>query len=457
MIDRTALRELAARERQRFSERHPQCAALAQASAAHFLYGVPMHWMRDWGTPSPLFVKEAIGARLTCADAHSHSDFCLADTAAMFGHSPPGLSRAIAERARRGLGAMLPGEDAPRVGALLAERFGLAQWQLALSASDANRFCLRWARAVTGRPDIVVFDGCYHGTVDDVFVDLEFRDDARAPVAHTRASLLGQVADVAQHTRSVEFNDLPALERALTGRDIACVIAEPVMTNVGMVLPGEGFLEALRGACTAAGTLLIVDETHTISSAPAGYARSHGITPDFLVLGKAIAGGVACAVYGFSEELGERMRAAKDAAPPGHSGIGTTLAGNLLALAGLRATLESVATPSAYVRMLSAAGRLDDGLRAHLAERGIDWTVSTVGARCELQFCAHPPRNGREARAAMDHELEQAIHLYLLNRGVIVTPFHNMMLCSPDTTAQDVELLLHAFGSCLDELGTQWK
>jgi glutamate-1-semialdehyde 2,1-aminomutase len=451
MIDRTTIARLHAREAEFYTQRHARCAELGRASARHFLYGVPMHWMNDWGTPSPLFVQRAQGARLVCADGHEHTDFCLADTAAMFGHSPPALARALAGRLHEGLGAMLPGPDAPVAGALLAERFGLPLWQTALSATDANRFCLRWARAVTGRQRILVFDGCYHGTVDDVFVDRELDPLGQVQV-HTRASLLGQVADLTRTTRVIEFNDRAALDEALAAQDVACVIAEPVMTNVGMVLPAPGFLEHLRAACTRTGTLLILDETHTLSSGPGGYGRQHGIEPDFLVLGKAIAGGVPCAVYGFGAALGARMRAAKDAAPAGHSGIGTTLAGNLLGMAALRATLAEVATVAAYDLMMAAAARLEAGLRAQIGARGWPWCVTRVGVRCEFQFCAPAPQNGRESRAAMDHELEAAIHLYLLNRGVLITPFHNMMLCCPETGEQDVDRMVEVFGACLDEL-----
>ena len=445
------VRGLHAREQQRFTARHPRCAELARTGARHFLYGVPLHWMSDWGTPVPLFVQEAVGAELRCADGHVHADFCLADTAAMFGHSPPALAQAIEAQARGGLGTMLPGAAAPALGQLLAARFGLPQWQMALSATDANRFCLRWARAVTGRANILVFDGCYHGTVDEVFVDL-VPDAAGSLHPRTRASLLGQVDDLTRHTRVVEFNDLPALERALADRSVACVIAEPAMTNVGMVLPEPGFLEALRAACTATGTLLLIDETHTISAGPGGYALAHGITPDFLVLGKAIAGGLPCAVYGFGEALADRMREAKDHAPPGHSGIGTTLAGNMLGLAAVRATLESVATEQAYAHMLAGAEALAAGLQGQIASRQLSWCVSRVGARAEFQFCAVPPRNGREARAAMDEALESLIHLNLLNRGVLITPFHNMMLCSPATAPAHIDLLLRAFSDCLAEL-----
>ncbi len=451
VINRAAIAALNEREARAYARRHPRCAELGTAGAAHFLYGVPMHWMNDWGTPSPLFVQRAAGVCLACADGHEHLDFCLADTAAMFGHSPPALVAALAARAGDGLGAMLPGTAAPEVGRLLAARFGLPLWQFALSASDANRFCLRWARAVTGRSRVLVFDGCYHGTVDETFVDRELSPGGKVSV-HTRASLLGQVQDLTRDTRVVEFNDAAALVEALADRSVACVIAEPVMTNVGMVLPRPGFLERLREACSASGTLLLLDETHTLSSGPGGYAREHGIEPDLLVVGKAIAGGVPCAVYGFGRTLGARMRQAKQAAPPGHSGIGTTLAGNLLALAALRATLEQVATPAAHARMNATAQRLEAGLRARISGHDLPWCVTRVGARCEFQFCADPPLHGRAARAAMDDELAAALHLYLLNRGILITPFHNMMLCAPDTSAADVDAFLAAFSACLEEL-----
>jgi len=440
------LRELA-----QYLHLHPRCADLARASARHFLYAVPMHWMNDWGTPVPLFVREAQGAHLSCPDGHRVNDFCLADTGAMFGHSPPELTQVLIERLGHGLSAMLPGEDAPVAGELLARRFGLPLWQLALSATDANRFCIRWARAATGRRKVLVFDGCYHGSVDDVYVDLQ-DDGAGGRRTRVRASLLGQVVDVADHALSVDFNDRAGLAAALAGGEVAVVLAEPVMTNVGMVLPDPGFLQFLREQCTATGTLLLIDETHTYSSGPGGYARAMGLHPDLFVVGKAVAGGIPCAVYGFTEELAQRMRKAKDDAPPGHSGIGTTLAGNMLGITALRATLERVATDAAFAHMERQCALLATGLESQIRRHAMPWTVSRVGARCEFQFCAVPPRNGCEARAAMDHELESLIHLYLLNRGQLITPFHNMMLCCPQTTEDGVNAFVAAFGQCLAEL-----
>jgi glutamate-1-semialdehyde 2,1-aminomutase len=437
---------LRARERAAFITANPRSHELAERAHAHLLFGVPMHWMRDWATPFALHVQEARGASLTDVDGHHLADFCLGDTGAMFGHAPGPVARALAEQATRGITTMLASADAGWIGAELARRFGLPLWQFALTASDANRFLLRWVRAATGRSQLIVFNGCYHGTVDDVFVDLV------EGTPRPRASLLGQVHDLTAHTRVVEFNDLAALEAALAAGDVACVLAEPVMTNIGMVLPAPGYWAEAQRLIRAHGAMLLLDETHTISSGPGGYARAHGLLPDALVLGKPIAGGVPCAVYGFSAELAKRAMQAKRAAPPGHSGIGTTLTANPLALAALRANLAEVMTDAAYGHMLALASQLADGLRETILRRGARWCVTQVGARCEFQFAPLPPRNGSEAAAMFDDELEQIVHLYLLNRGVLITPFHNMMLVCPQTTPADVARLLAGFDDCLSEL-----
>jgi glutamate-1-semialdehyde 2,1-aminomutase len=341
---------------------------------------------------------------------------------------------------------MLASDDAAWVGAELSRRFGLPMWQTALSASDANRFLLRWVRAATGRKKLLVFNGCYHGTVDDVFVDLVHGQPRQ------RDSLLGQVHDLTEHTVVVEFNDLPALEAALKGGDVACVLAEPVMTNIGMVLPEPDFWQQAQALIHQHGSLLILDETHTFSSGPGGYARAHGLQPDALVLGKPIAGGVPCAVYGFTAELAQQAMQAKRNAPPGHSGIGTTLTGNMLAMAAMRATLAEVATDAAFAHMIALAGQLADGLRTCIARHQLPWSVTQVGARCEFQFGAVMPTNGTQAEALFDPALESLIHLALLSRGVIITPFHNMLLCSPATTQADVQRLLMAFDEVLAQL-----
>lgn len=437
--DHDRLAALRRSEVQRYLDSHPRSVALAEEDARHFLFGVPMHWMRDWPTPAALHVERAEGHQLWCADGHGYLDFCLGDTGAMFGHSPAPVARAIATQASRGLTAMLPSTLSAEVGRLLADCFGLPSWQLTLSASDANRFVLRWARAVTGRPKVLVFDGCYHGTVDDTLVDM-----GKAQRTVTRASLLGQVQDLALGTVVVPFNDMAAVEHALAAGDIACVLTEPALTNCGLVPPLPGFLQQLQQACRQHGTLFVLDETHTVSSGWGGHARLEGLSPDFMVIGKAIAGGLPCAVYGFTEAMNQRMEAAKRAAPEGHSGIGTTLSASLLAMAALHANLAEVMTPANYATMLGTAEAIDARLREVLASAAAPWSITRLGARMELQFCPRPPQTGAQARAAMDDELEGALHLWLLNRGIVITPFHNMLLVSPHTVPGDGERLAAA-------------
>jgi glutamate-1-semialdehyde 2,1-aminomutase len=398
-----------------------------------------MHWMLDWSMPFPFLVAEAQGSVLRDVDGNEYADFCLGDTGSMFGHSPPPVVEAIRRQAGRGLTYMLPTEDAIAVGTLLRERFGLPHWQVATTATDANRFALRVARAVTGRRRVLVFNGCYHGTVDETFVRLVDGRPANRP------GLLGQVADLTALARVVEFNDVAALERELAQGDVACVIAEPVMTNSCMVLPEPGFHDSLRRLTRATGTLLLIDETHTISSGPGGYTRAQGLEPDLFVVGKPIAGGVPASVWGFTEEVALGLTAAREQLPPGHSGIGTTLSANALALAAMRANLEQVMTKEAYAHMEWLAGTLASGLAAVIEEFRLPWHVVRVGARVEFVCAPGPLRNGSEAEAAHVPVLERAIHLALLDRGCLIAPFHNMMLVAPCTSAAQVDRLTSAF------------
>ena len=445
-MDRNRLAQVRAAEDARFIACNPKSAAAAQSRAQGWHQGVPFHWMRDWPSPFPITAAHAQGAVLTTIDGQRLDDFCLGDTASMFGHSPAPLARALAEQAGQGLSYMLPSDQTAAVGALLAARFKHPHWQLTTTASEANRAVIRWARAVTGRDKVLIFNGCYHGAVDDVFVDL------RDGVPETRRSLVGQVWDVRDHTIAIEFNDAEALTAALDRGDIACVLAEPVMTNCGMVLPEPGFLDLVRDATARAGTILIWDETHTISSGPGGHSATFGPMGDMFVVGKSIGGGVPCAAFGFSDAIAQRMAAARAALPPGHSGIGTTLSANALTIAAMHAMLADVMTPQAYAHMDRLAEHLASGLAGVIARHDLDWHVARVGARVEFVCAARPPRNGSEARAAMDHPLEELIHLMLVNRGSLLAPFHNMMLVSPATTAQQVDRLVANLDAALSAL-----
>ncbi|KQV54854.1 MULTISPECIES: aspartate aminotransferase family protein [unclassified Caulobacter] len=432
------LPDLLASERARFLAEHPRSVAMAKAASAVWRGGAPMHWMNDWASPSPIFAAQGVGAQVTDVDGRLYDDFCLGDTPAMFGHGDASVAAAIADQARRGAGFMLPTASAVIVGKLLAERFGLPLWQTATTASDANRAAIRWARAVTGRPVILVFDGCYHGMVDDAFVALKNGESVMKP------GLLGQVHDLTATTRVIPFNDLEALEAALAPGDVAAVLAEPVMTNCGMILPEPGFHDALRRLTRAAGTLLVIDETHTISTGPGGYTRAHGLEPDVFVLGKAVAGGVPAAVWGVTAELSARMDTAQARIGPGQSGIGTTLSGNALAMAAMRAMLSEVMTDAAYAKMLAGAERLVAGLGGVIAARKLAWSVVHVGARVELVFADPPPRTAAAMRKVLDQNAVEALHLWLINRGVLIAPFHNMMLVSPVTDDAAIDRLVAA-------------
>ncbi|HEY2798359.1 MAG TPA: aspartate aminotransferase family protein [Thermoanaerobaculia bacterium] len=438
-VDRVRLRSLLEQERERFRAAHPRSRELFERARGSLLDGVPMNWMIRSPGDFPIFVEEGSGAHFIDVDGHRYLDLCLGDTGAMTGHAPAATVEAVVARARRGVTFMLPTEDAVWVGEELARRFGLPCWQMALTATDANRFAIRLARHVTGRPRILVFDWCYHGSVDETFITL--RDGKAGP----RSGNLGPPVDPAVTTRVVEFNDVDALEAALAPRDVACVLAEPAMTNIGIVHPAPGFHAALREATRRTGTLLILDETHTICAGPGGYTRAHGLQPDVLTLGKPIAGGVPAAVYGLSAELAERVRGSIRLEESDTGGIGGTLAGNALSLAAMRATLSEVLTEAAYSRTIPLARRFAEGVEGLLAARRLPWHVTSLGCRAEYWFSERPPRNGAEAASAVDAELDRYMHLAALNRGILLTPFHNMALVCPQTTEEDIDLHTRVF------------
>lgn len=446
MIARDLLASLMERERTRFREEHPESGRLYARARSSMLGGVPMAWMAKWPGGHPVFVERAEGAHFVCADGHGYVDLCLGDTGAMTGHSPPAALDAIQERLHKGITMMLPTEDSLWVAEELTRRFGLPYWQFALTATDANRFSIRLAREVTQRPKVLVFNYCYHGTVDETFASLI--DGRTGP----RRGNIGPPVDPSVTTKVVEFNDLGALEEALAPRDVACVLAEPAMTNVGIIHPDEGFHEALRRITRATGTLLIVDETHTICTGFGGYTRSFGLEPDFFVVGKPVASGIPAAVYGFTTEVGERIKERTELEDIDVGGIGGTLAGNALSVTAMRATLESVLTEEAFDHMLALGRRFTEGVQECISRRGLPWHVTRLGCRAEYLFGLTPPRNGSEAIASSDFELETFMHLYALNRGVLLTPFHNMALMCPATTAADVDRHTEVFGEATAEL-----
>jgi glutamate-1-semialdehyde 2,1-aminomutase len=446
-IDRGRLREALTAEEERFLSTHRRSGELFEQASGSLLAGVPMPWMTEWAGPYPVFAATAEGAHFTDVDGNEYVDLCLGDTGAMTGHSPAPTVAAIAEQSARGITLMLPTEDSTWVAAELERRFGLPYWQFALTATDANRFTIRLARAITGRPKVLVYSWCYHGTVDETFA-IAVEGETRS-----RPDNIGPPVDPSLTTVAVEWNDVGALDAALAGGEIACVLAEPAMTNIGIVLPEPGYHDALRSLTREHGTLLVIDETHTICAGPGGYTAANGLEPDFLTIGKPLAAGVPAATYGMSEAVAARVLEHNEVLEVSDvGGIGGTLSGNALSLAAMRATLEGVLTDEAFARMIALGERFEAGVRDGIESNRLPWHVTRLGCRVEYAFSAEEPRNGGEAAAAQDRELDRFLHLHALNRGILMTPFHNMALMSPATTAEDVDRHTEAFAEAIGDL-----
>jgi glutamate-1-semialdehyde 2,1-aminomutase len=445
-VDRTRLTSALHAEQERFAREHPGSRELFEDAQGSLLGGVPMTWMAKWAGGHPLFAARAGGAWIEDVDGHRYVDFALGDTGAMAGHSPAPVVAAVQRRLGDlgGATVMLPTEDAAWVGDELARRFGMALWSFSLSATDANRWALRLCRAITGRPQVLVFSHCYHGTVDETFVTLDGGGRPRS-----RAGNVGPAVDPTLTTRVCEFNDLEAVERLLADEQVACVLTEPALTNIGIVLPQEGFLDGLRAACERTGTLLICDETHTLSAGPGGCTGAWGLEPDLVTIGKAIAGGLPIGAYGVSAEVAARIESLEEADLVDVGGVGGTLAGNALSLAAARATLGEVLTADAFEAMTTLCDRFVAGVRGALSDHDVPWSIVQLGARAELAFTPDPPTNGGASAALHDPELEDALHLFLLNRGVLITPFHNMALMCPATTETDVDRHTEVFSEFL--------
>ncbi len=446
-MDRSRLERLMATEMAAFGAANPHSLELFERAKGSLLDGVPMNWMVKWAGPYPLFVDEASGARFTDVDGHEYVDFCLGDTGAMAGHGPEATIRAVERQMRRGITHMLPTEDAAIAGDELRRRFGLRYWQFTLTATDANRFVIRLARHITGRSKILVHNHCYHGSVDETFAVIGPDGEALE-----RRGNIGKPVALAETTRVVEINDLEGLERELAKGDVAAALFEPALTNVGIVLPEPGYHEAVRELTRRYGTLLINDETHTICAGPGGYTGFHGLQPDFLTIGKTIGGGIPAAAYGFTEAVAQRVHDSIEREDSDVGGIGGTLAGNALSLAAIRATLTEVLTDEAFARMIPLAERFEAGVNDVLRAGDVPWHVTRLGARAEYHFLPVPPRTGSEQAAAGDPELERFLHLWAMNRGVLMTPFHNMALMSPATTEADVDRHTEVFREAVEAL-----
>ena len=447
MINRGNLASLRKVEDQRFLETHKKSGELFAKARDSMPNGVPMSWMSKWPGAYPVFVEEAKGASFVDVDGNTYIDFCLGDTGSMTGHSPEATVAAIREQAGRGLSAMLPTKDAAAVSTELAKRFGVPLWQFTVSATDANRHVIRYSRLITKKAKIIVIDRCYHGSVDETFATL---DSSGKTVS--REGNIGAPIDLDKTTRVVPFNDLDAMKNALQQNDVAAILMEPAMTNVGIVLPADGYLKAVEKLAKEFGAKLIIDETHTISVGPGGMTAQLGLKPDFLTIGKAIGGGFPTGAFGMSSEIAQAIKSQVELEVIDTGGVGGTLAANALSLAAMRATLTKVLTEENFEKMIKLGTRWADGVEKVIEKYKLPWSVNRLGARAEYMFSANSPKNGRQAADAGDFELEQYIHLRMLNDGFLITPFHNMALISPDTTAADVDAHTQAFDKMCGEL-----
>jgi glutamate-1-semialdehyde 2,1-aminomutase len=447
MINRGNLASLRKVEDQRFLETHKKSGELFAKAKDSMPNGVPMSWMSKWPGAYPVFVEEAKGASFVDVDGNTYIDFCLGDTGSMTGHSPESTVAAIREQAGRGLSAMLPTKDAAAVSTELAKRFGVPLWQFTVSATDANRHVIRYSRLITKKAKIIVIDRCYHGSVDETFATL---DSSGKTVS--REGNIGAPIDLDKTTRVVPFNDLDAMKNALQQNDVAAILMEPAMTNVGIVLPADGYLKAVEKLAKEFGAKLIIDETHTISVGPGGMTAQLGLKPDFLTIGKAIGGGFPTGAFGMSSEIAQAIKSQVELEVIDTGGVGGTLAANALSLAAMRATLTKVLTEENFEKMIKLGTRWADGVEKVIEKYKLPWSVNRLGARAEYMFSANSPKNGRQAADAGDFELEQYIHLRMLNDGFLITPFHNMALISPDTTAADVDAHTQAFDKMCGEL-----
>ena len=447
MINRGNLASLRKVEDQRFFETHKKSGELFAKAKDSMPNGVPMSWMSKWPGAYPVFVEEAKGASFVDVDGNTYIDFCLGDTGSMTGHSPEATVAAIREQAGRGLSAMLPTKDAAAVSTELAKRFGVPLWQFTVSATDANRHVIRYSRLITKKSKIIVIDRCYHGSVDETFATL---DSSGKTVS--REGNIGAPIDLDKTTRVVPFNDLDAMKNALQQNDVAAILMEPAMTNVGIVLPADGYLKAVEKLAKEFGAKLIIDETHTISVGPGGMTAQLGLKPDFLTIGKAIGGGFPTGAFGMSSEIAQAIKSQVELEVIDTGGVGGTLAANALSLAAMRATLTKVLTEENFEKMIKLGTRWADGVEKVIEKYKLPWSVNRLGARAEYMFSANSPKNGRQAADAGDFELEQYIHLRMLNDGFLITPFHNMALISPDTTAADVDAHTQAFDRMCGEL-----
>jgi len=416
-----------------------------------------MAWMSELYTHPPIFVDAGHGGTFTDIDGNTYIDFNLADTSMFTGYGVEAISEVVAKRVKDGSQFLLPTQDAVEVATRLAARFGLPFWQFTLSATQANVEAIRTARALTGRDAVLMFDGKYHGHADEL---LAVRDKGEV-VPEGR----GVLRDATRHVRLVPYNDLDAVSRELARGDIACVVAEAAITNAGVILPAEGFHAGLRRLTSDAGTLLVIDETHTLVAGPGGLTARWGLQPDLLVVGKSVSGGISLGAYGMTERvaavLDDPDAASGESVATGDTlfgnalsrvATGGTLFGNELSLAAARVTLEQVLTDQGYAHAAALGGKLADGIEATAAANGFDWRAHRLYNRSGYTHGPYLPSNAADARDSFDAELFNIQRIYMANRGIWEAIDSAGPAAGIQTTAEHVDHYLEVLNDFLGEL-----
>lgn len=432
-----------ARETGRFAELRPRGTRLLHDARRSMPLGVPMNWMSSAYEHPPVFVDAGSGASFTDVDGNSYVDFNLADTSMFTGYGVPRLVRVAAERVAAGSQFLLPTEDAIEVSEQLAGRFGLPKWQYTSSATQANSEAIRVARTVTGRNDVVMFDGKYHGHADELLA--EAGGDGVKPLGR------GVPRDATRHVRIVPYNDLEALERALADGEVACVLAEAAITNCGVVMPADGFHTGLRELVSEAGSLLVLDETHTLVAGPGGLTGRWGLDPDVLVAGKSASGGIPLGCYGMKDEVAAVL---DDPSLAWDQGVATggTLFGNALSMAAARVTLAEVLTDDAYESAAALGARLADGIESAARAHGLEWRAHRLFNRSGYTHAPELPGNAEEARATFDTDVYNLQRLYMANRGVWDAMDSAGPACGIQHSDADVDRYLEVLDAFLAEV-----
>jgi glutamate-1-semialdehyde 2,1-aminomutase len=441
--------ELKRREDIHFQRTHTKSLATLKRARRSMPNGVPMSWMTELYAHPPMFVAAAEGIAFADIDGNHYKDFSLGITAAFCGHNAAPVVAAAARQLANGSVLQLPTEDSIWVAEELQRRYRQPKWQFTITASQANTELLLLSRLATGRERVLVFEGKYHGHVAPL---LALRDQAV-----TVPEYRGIRFDEIRNTLVVPFNDLVAVEQALQAREVALVLSEPAMTNLGIIEPDAGFHAGLRALAGQYDAILAIDETQTQACSFGGLSRLWDLRADALVIGKSMAGGVPLAAYGMNERLAAEIDRPThpdylSGAPIDQPALGGTMFANAVSMAACRASLAEVMTATAYERATSLAGKLADGLKAIIERNELEWSVCQLGTRVWRCYARQLPRNAAEVRNCDIPALRDLQRVYLVNRGIWDFGTWAGPIVGIPASESDIDSYLSAWNELLSEV-----